>query len=207
MLRPVVCLLRHGSTESSLERRLLGSVDEPLSESGCEQARLVAREVWDWAQQEGYGRDEVRVVASELRRAKETAFIVSEKLGCPLTLVRALNERDFGSLWSGRTLVELGHLFPEAAVRFMSDPLSFDPPHSETSRNLRRRVKQALQALNLSGFGGLTILITHDGPIRALLQELGLAEFAMVPIYGIRACGSFWLELKQSGWCLVRRDI
>lgn len=66
-------LVRHGVTSWNKEKRTQGHSNNPLDEEGLEQARLVADrlkgENWDV------------IISSDLLRAKQTAQIISDKLG------------------------------------------------------------------------------------------------------------------------------
>jgi len=84
-------LIRHGQTDWNLQRRLQGRSDIPLNDTGREQARAVGRELaasgehWD------------ALVSSPLMRAKETAEIIGEQIGLPLSRTYdELVERSFG---------------------------------------------------------------------------------------------------------------
>ncbi|MFJ4210563.1 histidine phosphatase family protein [Paenarthrobacter sp. NPDC089675] len=82
-------LVRHGQTDWNAERRLQGTTDIPLNETGRAQARdavaTLSGHEWD------------TIVSSPLGRAAETADIIAEGLG--LTVARRvpeLIERSFG---------------------------------------------------------------------------------------------------------------
>ena len=68
-----IWLARHGETDANAEGRVQGSLDPPLNERGREQARALAREA------AGLGIE--ALYTSQLRRARETAAIVSKALG------------------------------------------------------------------------------------------------------------------------------
>src|SRR5687768_10679995 len=92
--KPVVTtvthLLRHGQTEHTPERRYSGRNDLPLSLTGRAEAEAAAHRV------AGLGIEVI--VASPLRRTRETAEIVGGVLGLPVELDEDLIELDFGDL-------------------------------------------------------------------------------------------------------------
>jgi len=90
--------IRHGSTEWNQLGKLQGQLDTDLAEEGREQARrLGARlrgEAWSG------------IIASDLKRARETAEIISRESGIPLLGTDSrLRERSFGEA-EGLTLAE-----------------------------------------------------------------------------------------------------
>ena len=86
-------LIRHGETDWNAARRIQGSTDIPLNDTGRGQARDAAvalRESLDLAAP-------VVVVASDLSRARETAEIIAAELGLHVSrLYPDLRERAYG---------------------------------------------------------------------------------------------------------------
>jgi len=73
---PTIYLIRHGETEWNLEGRYQGQKDSPLTQKGREQARLNALKL----KKEIRNFDEVKIFASPLGRAKNSAFIICDEL-------------------------------------------------------------------------------------------------------------------------------
>jgi broad specificity phosphatase PhoE len=75
---------------------------------------------------------------------------------------------DFGD-WDGRTSASCRRRDRERFDRWMIDPWSVRPPGGESLRQLRRRVRRVVDSL-VRRFPNRTLaLITHAGPIRALV--------------------------------------
>ncbi|MDR6549488.1 histidine phosphatase family protein [Paenibacillus qinlingensis] len=90
--------IRHGSTEWNRIGKLQGQLDTDLTEEGREQARLLglrlANESWDG------------IISSDLKRANETAQIISSLSGIPFIRTdMRLRERKYG-LVEGTTVSE-----------------------------------------------------------------------------------------------------
>ncbi|MNZ62970.1 Glucosyl-3-phosphoglycerate phosphatase [compost metagenome] len=89
----IIGFIRHGKTDWNAEGRIQGQTDIPLNNEGIRQAHALAERlsredrIWDV------------VVSSDLKRAYETARIISDKLHIPLLSgdVR-LRERYFGEV-------------------------------------------------------------------------------------------------------------
>src|SRR4029078_7240591 len=87
---PRVLLARHGQSEWNAVGRWQGQADPPLSDLGRKQALVAADRI---------GTVDV-IVSSDLERAVQTAFIISEALGVgPVITNELLRERDAGE-WS-----------------------------------------------------------------------------------------------------------
>jgi broad specificity phosphatase PhoE/ribonuclease HI len=155
----VTHLLRHGQTEHTPERRFSGRNDLPLSRTGRAEAEATAVR----AKELGI---EV-VVASPLRRTRETAEIVAAALGLPVQFDDDLVELDFGDL-EGLTFDEAAAKHPLAARRFGSD-VTVRAPGGESVADVSARVSRARRRV-LSEHAGRTVLVvSHVTPIKLLL--------------------------------------
>jgi broad specificity phosphatase PhoE len=195
-----VILARHASTHSTHTKRLLGRMDETLSEVGFAQASTLAR-MW---RERLVGRTGGAVVTSPLKRASLTAGLIAESLAWSIQRVSGLAERDFGS-WTGRTLTELLACERNAAEQFIRDPLSVTPEGAEHPREFEDRVldawsSQVDRAKTDASHGANTTMVaivTHDGPLRIILRHIGFGDaLESMPLYGIEPCWS----------CLLTRD-
>src|SRR5438067_10315444 len=88
-----VLLVRHGSTEHSLEGRFSGRNDLPLDDRGRGQARAIAAHIGAM-----YPID--TIVSSPLRRARETAEAIAARVGGDIAVEDDLIETEFGE-WEG----------------------------------------------------------------------------------------------------------
>jgi broad specificity phosphatase PhoE len=146
-----ILLTRHGETDWNRERRLQGHTDRPLSEEGRRQALALAEELEQPLD---------AVYASDLARAHETARIVAERLGLDVVVLPELRERDFGT-WEGLTDDEIHERFPEARNGPWGD--------AESREEMLGRVSEALGRIASAHPDGRVLVITHGGPVRALL--------------------------------------
>ncbi|HEU4807784.1 MAG TPA: histidine phosphatase family protein [Homoserinimonas sp.] len=148
-------LVRHGETDWNRARRIQGTTDIQLNETGREQARatgrLLARRHWDG------------IVTSPLSRAAETARIIAEELGLPEpTILDALAERNYGEA-EGLTGDEL-------LTRFPGDtPVAGREPRSAVAD----RVMPTLVDLAEQDAERSIIVVSHGGVIRTVLKVVG----------------------------------
>jgi probable phosphoglycerate mutase len=163
----VTHLLRHGQTEHTPERRFSGRNELPLSLTGRAEAEAAA------VRAAGLGIEVI--VASPLRRTRETAEIVAAALGLPVTFDKDLVELDFGDV-EGLTFDEAREKHPLAARRFMSD-ITVAAPGGESIVDVGTRVSRARRRI-LSDHAGRTVLVvSHVTPIKLFLAAgLGTGE-------------------------------
>ncbi|MDQ4213353.1 histidine phosphatase family protein [Microbacterium capsulatum] len=156
----LITLVRHGQTDWNLERRIQGSTDIPLNETGRAQARAAAAEL--------AGETIHHVYASPLRRAFQTAEIIADALGrpAPLTAV-GMREREFGEAE--------GMLVGDYLERY--GDWQAEVPGGETLDRVTERALDSIGRIDLaarrrSAPRAETILVaTHGGVIRALLMH------------------------------------
>lgn len=151
-------LVRHGETDWNLQRRIQGSTDIPLNETGRLQARrtgsLLARRSWD------------AIISSPLVRAVETATIIADELGLGAPeIVNAIVERAYGEA-EGLDDRELARRFPG------NTPVA----GRESRQDVRARVMPALAAIAENRPGQHLILTTHGGVIRTVLETVAPAS-------------------------------
>lgn len=149
-----VWLIRHGQTRGNLERRYIGSTDQPLCPQGREALAGLRFPAVD------------KVYASPLLRCRETAALLYP--GMEAEVVPALRETDFGS-FEGHTYEELKD---DPAYRAWLDSAgAAPPPGGEGSEAVRRRVTEAFLALAEHwGPEERAALVVHGGTIMTLLE-------------------------------------
>ncbi|HEU0101489.1 MAG TPA: bifunctional RNase H/acid phosphatase [Mycobacteriales bacterium] len=153
-------LLRHGQTVLSVEKRFSGTGEQPLTEVGRGQAAAAAARLADSGA--------TVVVASPLRRARETAELVAGAAGVDLVVEEGLRETDFGD-WEGYTFAEVRKKWPQEMTAWLADT-AVAPPFGESFDATATRVRQARDRV-LAAYGGQTvILVSHVTPIKTLLR-------------------------------------
>jgi broad specificity phosphatase PhoE len=173
-----ILLARHGETDWNLQRRVQGHSDTPLNETGRAQA-LVLAETLDDAELDA-------IYSSDLARAFDTAQVVADRKGLAVTPLPELRERNFGT-WEGLTDDEIFARFPQARSGSWGD--------AETKEELAERVVGALKRIAAAHPGGRVLVVTHGGPMRALLVESGLDGRGP-----IGNCSLYEVRLRDGRW-------
>ncbi|MGV8877076.1 MAG: histidine phosphatase family protein [Rhodoglobus sp.] len=149
-----IYLVRHGETDWNRDRRVQGSTDIALNDTGRAQAtttgRLLARRKWH------------KIFASPLSRAMETAQIIATEVGLSApTAVADIVERNYGAA-EGRTSAELDLLYPG----------DIQVPGRETREQVIARVLPALIELAEANPAKSIIVVVHGGVIAAVLDAV-----------------------------------
>ncbi len=155
-----ILLARHGETEWNRIGRWQGQADPPLNDLG----RLQAEELAERLSGDGI----VAVYSSDLRRARETARVIAERLGLDLIEDPALREIDVGS-WSGLTRSEVEARFPDGFARWQAGEIGHD---GETREELTDRVVSAVERIARTHPGETVAVVTHGGAIRAVRRHV-----------------------------------
>nr|WP_314841766.1 histidine phosphatase family protein [uncultured Microbacterium sp.] len=157
----LITLVRHGQTDWNRARRIQGSTDIPLNETGRADARTAASLLADTTHHAIY--------SSTLVRAKETAEIIAETLGldAPKT-VHDIREREFGE---GE-----GMLVSEYIERY--GDWHAEVPGAESLDDVAARALRALDVIALDArrrsapVAESVVVVTHGGVIRSLIDHV-----------------------------------
>jgi broad specificity phosphatase PhoE len=139
LMSRTIYLLRHGQTQFNFERRMQGHCNSPLTEQGEEQARAMGATLRD----ELSNPADWQVLASPLGRAMQTAHLVCDELGLPISQIRAeprLIEVCFGE-WEMQQVDALHSLYPELATQ---PDWYFQAPNCEPYAAVVERIEQWL---------------------------------------------------------------
>ena len=167
----MIWLARHGDTPYNAERRFQGQGPVPLSERGREQARVLAEEA---------ARHEFAALwCSPLRRARETAEIVGERIGLEPVDEPRLMETDAGE-WTDRSFAEVQAADPERFAAFVAGDPGFAFPGGESFAAQQERVCAALADIRAGGRLP-ALAVCHRNSMRLALERtqgrtLGLDE-------------------------------
>ncbi|NEW73796.1 bifunctional RNase H/acid phosphatase [Streptomyces rhizosphaericus] len=184
-------LLRHGETPLTPEKRFSGSggTDPALSDVGRHQAERVAAAL--------AARGTIQaVVASPLRRCRETAEVVARRLGLDVRVEEGLRETDFGA-WEGLTFAEVKERYPDDLDAWLASTEVAPTGGGESFAAVTHRVALARDKLIARYPGRTVLLVTHVTPIKTLVRlalgappeslfrmELSAASLTAVAYYG-----------------------
>lgn len=148
-----LCIIRHGPTAWTADKRLQGRTDTQLSNEGRDMVRtwhvpgdIACR---DW-------------ICSPLARTQQTAEIL---VGKPVRIEPRIIEMNYGD-WEGLRLPDLRQDLGQEMADNEARGLDFRPPGGESPRDVQDRMRPWLSEL---GAGGRPFtVVAHHGIIRAL---------------------------------------
>ena len=189
-------LLRHGQTQSNAEDRMQGQIDTELTALGRAQAVNAARVLST--------RQPLVIYSSDLRRAHDTARVLSEHCGHQDVHVdRRLRETDLAE-WQGKTHQQVDAEAPGMRQAWREDARL--APHGGESRidvaaRSRPLVQYILDDEPRWGAGDCkrpVVLVTHGGLIAALSASLLDLPVDSWPVLGGMGNAS-WTQLSGYG--------
>jgi broad specificity phosphatase PhoE len=157
-----VIFIRPGETQWNRLGRWQGQVAVPLNDHGKMQAKRLARFIRAIGIQALY--------TSDLRRAVETAEILSETLGFEIVPDSRLRERHIG-LWQGLTLEEVQAWYPEEYKSLRGNPDAYQVEGGEAREVVAKRMKAAFDEI-VGRPGDIIGIVSHTTAIRALLDAV-----------------------------------
>lgn len=165
--------LRHGETDSNVQRIVAGSLDVPLTARGREQARAAA---------EALARSAITAIyASPLQRARHTAEAIAEAVRLPVTLMDDLKERCWGVLEGQPQGQRVRGTVPEGA---------------ESYEAYAARVLRGMAAIPPVG---TPLVVAHSGVYRVLCRTLAIPE-TREPVANATPVRFQPLSVPEGGW-------
>ena len=188
-------MLRHGQTEFNAGSRMQGQLDTELSDLGRAQA-VAAAEVLA-------KRQPLLIVASDLRRAHDTALSLAQHSGQPVRVDTRLRETHLGD-WQGKTHSEVDAMSPGARIAWRDDARW--APHGGESRIdvAARSMPLVAEIVAAEPEWGAdepdrpVVLVAHGGLIAALTAALLDLPVDSWPVLGGMGNAS-WAQLSGHG--------
>ena len=194
-------LLRHGETEHTVEKRFSGAggLDPELSGEGERQARAAATRL---AADGGRAAIDA-IVASPMRRTRQTAAAVADALGAQVREVEDFRECAFGE-WESLTFTQVREGWPDLLAAWLADS-SVRPPGGESFDDVRRRVLRARDQLLARYPGKHVLVVTHVTPIKTLLLDALAAPTAAMYRMELSPATLTEIEWYAGGHASMRR--
>ncbi|HMA81969.1 MAG TPA: histidine phosphatase family protein [Candidatus Binatia bacterium] len=159
-----IVLVRHGATDWNLQGRCQGSTDRDLSEVGLRQAAQAAALL--------SGEPIRAIYSSNLRRARQTAEVISQPHNLPVMIEHGVRELDHGEL-EGLTFNEIKESYSEFLIRWRSEPAEIRVPGGERLADVAERAWNGLNEIVQRHPEAPGILVvSHNFPILGIVCRI-----------------------------------
>lgn len=182
----IIHLVRHGQTKYNQLKRIQGTQDHPLTEEGVEDARGCALELSN--------KPIDSIFTSPLKRARDTAEIIGEKLGLTPEEDPRLKERFFGTME--------GEYYDQVDLdyNFWDDLDQHYPEHGiETKSLMDERALSFFNEIHRRGFSEV-VVVSHGAFIRSMLRILSEGSHDLMESYRVPHNGEIltlrWRDLE-----------
>ncbi|MDO1605783.1 histidine phosphatase family protein [Lactobacillus sp. YT155] len=185
-------IIRHGETDTNKEKRINGnSTNLPLNEKGRQQAQ----ELHDEFDLSGFD----AVISSPLKRAYETAQIVTAGTGLEIKTDDRLREADYGS-WDGESEAELSVKYPEVFDKrgYLLPGFIEYAEDAESYEEVYARIDQLVTELSQLGDDKKVALVCHGFISRAFMKVMVDVK-DISQIIQPRNCGVSKYEIDSKG--------
>ena len=158
-----IFIVRHGETVWNREGRIQGHTDVALSPRGIEQATQLAIRLKSVSFDAAY--------ASDLCRASETAAVILQGRGVPLSPTARLREYHKGA-FEGMTDSELRSRFPSEYPSYVAKDLDYSPAGGESTRDVSARMSGVINEIKERHLSDTVLVVGHGGSLRAAMMAL-----------------------------------
>jgi probable phosphoglycerate mutase len=168
-----VVLVRHGRTHLTESKRISGrgGEDPKLSELGRIDARMAAEAVAQIGKSGPWSflNPVSAIVSSPIQRTQETANIIANEIGLPVSLNDKIAEISFGE-WDGSTNDEVKQKWPDEFAAWQGS-WEIAPPKGESLAEFDSRVMQGLDEIVAENAGKTVVIVSHVMPIRGIARR------------------------------------
>jgi broad specificity phosphatase PhoE len=143
------------------------------------------------------------IYSSPLKRALETARLISESFGLEPILDERLVELDYGQ-WEGKTLAEVMKNDPKTFQAWQADPAPVAPPGGESGLEAQQRVVSFLDSLAARHPQGQVLVVFHKTVCRlAICHALAMSPSEYRRRLIVNNAALSIIQAPPYGWQLI----
>jgi broad specificity phosphatase PhoE len=154
-----IWFVRHGQTDWNVAHRFQGQIYTPLNATGFNQAHALAETL--------AGQNFAALYSSDITRARQTAEVISAKLGLPIQIETRLREIGQGH-WEDLTLEEVAMRFPDEMAAAIRDPAGTHAHGGESYYDVAARVTSAADVMSAAYPGQRILAVSHAVAIASI---------------------------------------
>ncbi len=179
----MIYLVRHGESSANINKRFCGITDVELSDLGRKQAEETGLYFKDL--------NISKIYASPLKRAYETARIISLKTDVKVITTDCLMEVNFG-IFENMTWDEIAANYKDETDCWIALGHNYKFPKGESYADIINRIAAFIENIEEN-----TVIVTHFGVIQSILLYLKIADETDIWNYHISNCDIIVLKNKK----------
>jgi len=184
-----IVLIRHGATDWNLQGRCQGATDRELHVVGIRQAEEIAALL---------ATESIHAIySSGLKRARQTASLISEPHNLPVIVEEDIRELDHGAL-EGLTFNEIKARYPDFLQRWRTEPAEIQVPGGERLADVADRAWNGLnRILERHPSAEELVVVSHNFPILGILCKVAGITLNQYRSFHLDPCGVTRLNRKD----------
>lgn len=192
-----IVLVRHGATDWNLQGRCQGVSDRELSEIGVRQAEQLAVLLSSESIQAIY--------SSGLRRARQTAELISQPHNLTVMIEDNIRELDHGAL-EGLTFNEIRQSYSEFLARWRTEPAVIQIPGGERLSDVAERAWQGVNRIAEHHSDAQSIVVvSHNFPILGIVCRVTATHLNNYRSFHLDPCSVTRLQRNgTSAWSVTQ---
>jgi broad specificity phosphatase PhoE len=176
-------LVRHGQSIGNMNKRYCGITDVELSEVGKIQSKRAGTNLKRF--------NISQIYASPLKRAYETARIISGEINVELSIVDCIKEINFG-IFENMTWEEMLKDYKSETDNWIDQGFEYKFPKGESYLDIIDRIADFMDNIN-----GNSVIVSHFGVIQSILLYFKAVDSSNVWDYHISNCDIVTLNNKK----------
>lgn len=183
-----IYLVRHGQSQTNIQKVFTGQIDSVLSDVGESQAMAV-KEYFKAVPID-------KIISSDLVRCVQTVTPTARLKN--LTVETDVGFREiYSGKWQGKSFFDIERLYPKDYGNWRKDLINCTPTGGESVKVMAQRVFSAFESVAKNNKGKSVIVSTHSVPIRAIVSNVKFGDFSKMAEVGWVPNGSV-TEIKYS---------
>ncbi len=184
-----IVLVRHGATDWNLQGRCQGATDRELHVTGIRQAQELAALLANESIQAVY--------SSGLKRARQTASLISQPHNLPVIVEEDIRELNHGAL-EGLTFTEIKARYPDFLQRWRTEPAEIQVPGGERLADVADRAWSGLNRIvEQHPSAEKLVVVSHNFPILGILCKVTGVTLNQYRSFHLDPCGLTRLNCRD----------
>ncbi len=192
-----IVLVRHGATDWNLQGRCQGATDRELHVVGIRQAEEIAAIL---------AKESIHAIySSDLKRARQTASLISRPHNLPVIVEQDIRELDHGAL-EGLTFTEIKASYPDFLQCWRTEPAQIQVPGGERLVDVADRAWNGLNRIvERHPSAQKLVVVSHNFPILGIVCKVTGIDLNQYRSFHLDPCGvSRLIRNSRDDWQITQ---